>query len=754
MPKVSVIIPCYNVQKYINQCIDSLFGQTMSDFEIICVDDGSADETLTILKEYAEKDVRVRVLEQKNLFAGVARNNGLSVAQGEYVIFLDSDDFFAQDMLEKACGAADETQADAVIFGFRRFDDKKQEFFPNAELPKKDLVVATGADAERPVFSASDIPNDIFRITSPAPWTKLFRRSFVDKTGLKFQALPNSNDFFFILSALSLAERICMVSEPLVFYRVNMASSLQGSKHKNPLCFMKAIEGLYDHLNGTGLYGLMEKSFQTVALSSTHYNLRSASTDKARHTVLEELTHSDNCVNKLLGHEDDYYVNPSSLKHANIINSAVQQYSAQKKVKSRADSVQVIPYRAETKPQVSVIIPVYNTGDYLHATIGSICNQTLLETEIICINDGSDDNSFDILKEWSEKDSRIVLYTQENAGLSCTRNSGIQIAQGKYIYFMDSDDILERDALERLFTKAEHGSLDVVYFDADVFCDDEVLEEQLGKFNYKRTRAYDEVYKGQDLMRIMYNNGEYFPSVCLQLFKKDFILKNHIRFRPGVIHEDNAFTFASALNAERVSHINFPFFHRRLRGNSIMTTNVSFKNAYGYFMSYQDMMRAYMKAEDRLTEENRDAALARISQNLVNAQNSYANMPREQIGAELGLIGERRSFERFVVRAGNAYRQCGELKEKDVKLQQDKKKLIEKNKKITENYETLKAHQKKLNKRYKRLEKKYRKLEKANRKIRSTRVKRFVVCCLERGFGSAVKVYTKKFFGRLSGKKK
>ena len=93
-PKVSVIIPVYNVEEYLRECLDSIVKQTLREIEIICVDDGSTDNSLEILKEYAKKDNRITVITQKNLHAGVARNAGLAVAKGEYLSFLDSDDFF------------------------------------------------------------------------------------------------------------------------------------------------------------------------------------------------------------------------------------------------------------------------------------------------------------------------------------------------------------------------------------------------------------------------------------------------------------------------------------------------------------------------------------------------------------------------------------------------------------------------------------------------------------------------------------
>ena len=115
-PKVSVILPVYNVEKYLKQCMDSIVNQTLKDIEIICVDDGSTDASLSILKEYEKEDDRVKVICQQNAGAGAARNNGLSIATGEYLSFLDSDDFFSLDMLEKSYAEAKKEDADLIVF--------------------------------------------------------------------------------------------------------------------------------------------------------------------------------------------------------------------------------------------------------------------------------------------------------------------------------------------------------------------------------------------------------------------------------------------------------------------------------------------------------------------------------------------------------------------------------------------------------------------------------------------------------------
>ena len=128
MIKVSVIIPVYNVKPYLKQCMDSVVGQTLRDIEIICVDDESTDGSLKILQEYAEKDTRIQIIRQKNAGAGAARNNGMRHATGKYLSFLDSDDFFEMDMLEKAYEKAERDQADFVVYKSDQYHTEKDEF--------------------------------------------------------------------------------------------------------------------------------------------------------------------------------------------------------------------------------------------------------------------------------------------------------------------------------------------------------------------------------------------------------------------------------------------------------------------------------------------------------------------------------------------------------------------------------------------------------------------------------------------------
>lgn len=302
-PLVSFILPVYNVEEYLPQCLDSLIQQTMPHVEIICVDDGSTDRSLDILKEYAAKDHRIQVLTQKNQYAGVARNLGLSKAIGEYVVFLDSDDFFEKDLARETYYTAKVNHADAVIFGGKKFNNSTKQYI-NCSLycPEKHVP-------QKQPFSVKDCPNYLFQITTPAPWTKMFRRKFVIDSGLQFQSLQNSNDVFFAYSALAMAERIVTLNQPLVYYRVGMGTNLQATKEKNPLCFFEAYKALHDKLADMGLLEEVRQSYVNAAVGSCGYNLETIQDPDASLQIINKLRNGGIEELELLGHDSSYYYN-------------------------------------------------------------------------------------------------------------------------------------------------------------------------------------------------------------------------------------------------------------------------------------------------------------------------------------------------------------------------------------------------------------------------------------------------------------
>jgi glycosyltransferase involved in cell wall biosynthesis len=269
--KVSIVIPCYNTEKYIRQCMDSVLMQTHKEIEVICVDDGSQDQTRDIIREYQIKDDRVKLICQENSFAGVARNNGMRQATGDYIVFLDSDDYFEADMVELMVKAAQESGADIVLCDAYYFNNLTGEISEPTWILRKDFI-----PEGKKVFNYKEIPDRIFSISLSVPWNKLYRMDFVSKEKLYFQDTQRSNDEFFVGLSMIVAEKISFVDNRLVYYRTNNQTSLQGygSKHAPSLDFFYALKKLKDELIIRGQFDGVSIGFENKCISCCVATLR------------------------------------------------------------------------------------------------------------------------------------------------------------------------------------------------------------------------------------------------------------------------------------------------------------------------------------------------------------------------------------------------------------------------------------------------------------------------------------------------
>ena len=266
--KVSIVIPVYNVRQYIGRCMGVIKGQTLQDFEVICIDDGSSDGSGDLLDAYSSADSRIRVIHQSNSGAGVARNAGLNVAKGEYVFFFDPDDTCSRHMLKGMYDKAKKTNADIVIAGKCVVDAEtgrikaKYGFHRNIWKLKQP-------------FSARDMAEHVFTLAKSVPWDKLFRREFIESHGLRFQDTKRSNDVYFVDMALALARRIALVPRAYYCYSQDREGSLQSAKDRTPLVFLEAYEALEKGLRERGLFQLYGLSFARVLWRTALFNMRS-----------------------------------------------------------------------------------------------------------------------------------------------------------------------------------------------------------------------------------------------------------------------------------------------------------------------------------------------------------------------------------------------------------------------------------------------------------------------------------------------
>lgn len=241
--------------------------------------------------------------------------------------------------------------------------------------------------------------------------------------------------------------------------------------------------------------------------------------------------------------------------------------------------------------KVSVIIPIYNVAPYLDETFQSIIDQSLPDIEILAVNDGSTDNSEEIIRKWQQQDSRILLFSQENRGQSAARNLALKHATGQYIYMMDSDDKLtDPDALQICYDYAEKNHSDFFFFDGESFSEQGV--SRISR-NTKRTHLVDEdkPYDGEYLLNLMLDTKRHNCVVWLLFIQKAFLDRIGLKFYEGIIHEDELFTTILTLNSDNIYCLKRNFVGHRIRKASTMGITYSKRNLNCYLTVADELLR-------------------------------------------------------------------------------------------------------------------------------------------------------------------
>ena len=246
--KLSIVIPAYNAAPWIKGAVDSVLVQDFRDWELIIVDDGSADETPMLIDRIAARDNRISVVHQLNAGLGVARNVGIDRAKGDYLVFLDSDDELASPtVLSSMVERAVDTGCDVLLARARGLGLHGE---PGRELGwclRKELLPA------RDVFSPNDVGASLFFVAGPVPWGKIYRREFVIREKLHFPPLPRSEDFPFVQTAMACSDRIAVFDGVMVLHRTGRTDSLENTKDSTPLVFAEAERLFFKMLEDRGV---------------------------------------------------------------------------------------------------------------------------------------------------------------------------------------------------------------------------------------------------------------------------------------------------------------------------------------------------------------------------------------------------------------------------------------------------------------------------------------------------------------------
>lgn len=545
-PKVSVIIPVYNVEQYLRECLDSVINQTLKEIEIICVDDGSTDNSLEILKEYAAKDIRITIIKQKNAGSGKARNNAMDNSKGEFIAFMDSDDMYPNDKtlehMYKAAiknkvlicgGSLNQLRDGTLVTDVSKFE-KGYTFEKDGTIEYKDYQFDFGY------------------------WRFIYNRQFLEENKLCFPDYLRYQDPPFFIKTMVLAQKFYALKEATYVYRVSYKKV-----HWNERKALDFFKGARDCLFFANEYSLFDLCYllTTRLNGSISKELFKKYTDVAEiHSVVSEITDYT-----------DYRRLP-----LNTVDEDIKKYAVKRKINE--------------VPCISIIIPCYKVEKYLRQCLNSVLKQTLKNIEIICINDGSPDSSLSIMREYAAIDKRIVIIDQENQGLSCARNNAISIAKGEYMWYVDSDDWIRKDACEILYKKAKENSLDVLNL-ARVNYDDET-----GKYKQLRWQKMDYVNSDKEIFSKDEVDGfiENIPiSAVGYLYRRQFISDHDILFPEKLLFEDNYFLRKSLIFVRRFGIESKVLYFKRTHAGAITRNIANFfadyiKIVYMISTLYQD----------------------------------------------------------------------------------------------------------------------------------------------------------------------
>lgn len=241
MPKVSIVVPVYNVKDYLEKCVDSILRQTEREFELLLIDDGSTDGSGELCDTLAERDGRVRVIHQENRGLGGARNTGIEAARGTWLLLVDSDDWIEPEILEKALKAAERENADMVSFGFRSVDLQGKELgLFRDKLPKNRALSLADCKA--------------LLLSSPCAWNKLYKTSLFQRSGVRYPLRVWYEDIRTTLKLLLFAERVVSLDDIGYNYLQRPGSIIQNLNVERNVEILEAFDDIFTYFREQGLF--------------------------------------------------------------------------------------------------------------------------------------------------------------------------------------------------------------------------------------------------------------------------------------------------------------------------------------------------------------------------------------------------------------------------------------------------------------------------------------------------------------------
>ena len=612
-PKVSVVIPMYNCEEFVHGVLRMFSDQTFDDFEVICVIDGATDGTEEEVKKYCETDDRFRYVIRENGGAGAARNTGLDMAKGKYIVFSDADDCYHRDYLLRLYEAAEKNRAEIAVCGAETYDYIAGEFRKVNKGFNKSFL------SEGKVFSGKKTKRILNNIDIQIA-NKMILMDFLKRNNLKFSETKASNDLFFAKATLACADRIVVVNDDLLIIRrfINpnsISSNRSNYSHialnelqklyqwmeerdmlkyyisdyfsmfditvnyemkngVNPI-FIKELariincESVWKKMNGGQIMQVLERSFgdkgaEIIASSIDDANDEEKKKIEARNEKIRIRNKNRNIVQELVRKESLDIFNrdlddPKS-ESADQIAFIKDLYSDCDKADKSSDSM--------GNPKITVVIPMFNCADYVENVLSMFVRQSFTDFEVICVVDGATDSTEKKVSDFCKKDQRFTYVFQENKGPGAARNTGLNLAKGKYTIFSDADDEYSSEYLKKMYETAKRHDAQMTIC---LFLQKNHLTktDDVKGFDYKKLCGnIPYCHFGVDDLFLTFGS-----RVTNVLFSTEFLKENGIFFPNVRVSEDGFFLHTALSVADRILVLNEVLINYHIYGNNDSITS-------------------------------------------------------------------------------------------------------------------------------------------------------------------------------------
>lgn len=513
---ITVIVPCYNVEKYVAKCLDSIINQTYKNLEIIIVEDVSNDNTLKIVEEYTKKDSRIKLIRnEKNGGLAYSRNVGLANSNGNYISFIDSDDYISLDFYEKMINSIKNNHSDIAICDFQVVN----------EIDNTKEIVKCCVEKE---FNKLNVINNGFAASA---CNKIFKKELITK--YKFAEGKVNEDIAVVIPLVVEANKISYASD-IYYYYIQRTGSIQNSKFSEKrFDIFYGVDTTLDRIKNCDNYNEIKDAiiFNQIIILLL-YVITKEKDKKARKNILKKyrmLSKKYNITKNIFfkkfiescGKKHAIYykklVEFTSNNHIFLANNLISMYDALYKILKKSVIPNIDINRVveaahkqskleDNKIKVSVIIPNYNYAKFLYERVYSILSQDYKIYELIILDDKSTDNSETVIEEIIDKIKDYVnvkaIYNEENSGSAFKQwKKGFGEATGDYIWIAEADDFCESNLISNLVKPIINNDKIMISY-----CDTAFIDYK-GNIMMKSIKPEIDIQKSKHWNKSYTNNG-------------------------------------------------------------------------------------------------------------------------------------------------------------------------------------------------------------------------------------------------------